>query len=210
MGTWNCFNSANDPWPWRLDELRCTQLTNTQHNRKITEKCDCTTERNHIHLTLRTCEYIVHWCYQHVLHRQRINKWNNTMNFTEIISSLPWSWRETDTWSRLNMIEQHYLWVTCSLHLLTPDTCSANALILYLTNATTIAYEIIDKLAQHLFQKVWKQTWTRISTMCKHVALAYKNNDINTRVILKHVLNKNSIYLIPTNHYTRRDFTFID
>ena len=37
-----------------------------------------------------------------------------------------------------------------------------------------------------------------------------KNNDINTRVILKHVLNKNSVYVIHTNHYTRRDFTFID
>lgn len=63
-----------------------------------------------------------------------------------------------DTWSHLNMIEQHYLWVTCSLHLQTPDTCSANALILYLTNATTIAYEIYDKLSQHIFQKRWKRT----------------------------------------------------
>jgi len=94
------------------------------------------------------------------------------------------------TWSHLNMIEQHYLWVTCSLRLQTPDMRCANALIFYLTNATTIAYEIYDKLAQHLFQKVWKRTRTRISTTCKHVALAYKNNDINTRVILKHVLNK--------------------
>ena len=45
---------------------------------------------------------------------------------------------------------------------------------------------------------------------CKHLALAYKNTDINTRGILKHVLNKNSVYISPTNHYTRRDFTFID
>jgi len=51
-----------------LEDLMNCAVHYSEHNRKNTEKCDCTTERNHIQLTLRTCEYIVHWCYQHVLH----------------------------------------------------------------------------------------------------------------------------------------------
>jgi hypothetical protein len=38
-----------------------------------------------------------------------------------------------------------------SLYLQTPDTCGANALIVF--NTASIAYEIHYKLPQHLFQK---------------------------------------------------------